>query len=162
MAPSTFPTPWAARAFAIVSAAAEAGLFDLKDFQRLLIAFIGSKEAAGACIGDEAAYYDCWIESLTALVRDRAAAPTRLPMIEASIRERFATRHWHPAPIHHGHVHREHQSTDDHAHEHSHGHPSHGHDAPSHAHAHAHAHAHGDQHPGAGSVPRPIYVEQAR
>lgn len=154
MAPSAFPTPWAARAFAIVSAAAEAGLFDLKDFQRSLIASIGAKEAAGGCIRDEVAYYDCWIESLTALVRERGGEPMRLAVIEASIRDGLTTRHGHHHAIHHGHVHHGHQATDGHAHDHSLGHPSRAGDT--------HPHAHEDHGHGAVSVPRPIYVEQAR
>lgn len=155
-APSTFPTPWAARAFAIVSAAAEAGLFDLKDFQRSLIASIGAKEAAGGCIGDEAAYYDCWVESLTGLVRERGVTPMKLAVIEASIRERFATRHGHHHPTHHGYPHHEHEHelTEDHVHDHAHEHPS--------RERHAHQHAHDVHGQGAGGVPRPIYVEQAR
>lgn len=145
-APSAFPTPWAARSFAIVNAAAEAGLFDLKDFQRVLIASIGAKEAAGGCIGDESAYYDCWIESLSVLVRERGVTPMKLAVVEASIRERFSSRHSHHHP---------HDDHDAHDHEHVHGHAHYQYE-------HHHSHEHGVSDHAAEDTPRPIYIEQAR
>lgn len=89
-APATFPTPWAARAFAIVSAIAEAGWFDLKEFQQALIESISAHELAGGCIGDEASYYDCWIEALTSVLCDRkGVAANRLAELESAIRDRL-------------------------------------------------------------------------
>lgn len=109
-APATFPTPWAARAFALVSAIAEAGWFDHRQFQQALIAAIQAREVAGGCIGDESAYYDCWLESLTALLREGGVPADRLKAAEAVVRDRFAAlRHSHdheddhdeaPHPIH--------------------------------------------------------------
>ncbi|MBI5334277.1 MAG: nitrile hydratase accessory protein [Burkholderiales bacterium] len=146
-APSTFPTPWAARAFALVNAAAEAGVFDLRDFQQALIRTIQGYEASGGCIGDEASYYDCWIRSLTALVQERCIDPVQLSAMEALIRERYANRHGHA----HG------------------GHPQHPHDHQDHDHRHP-AHPAHPGHPhqghtvleGGSRVPRPIYVERAQ
>jgi len=88
-APATFPTPWAARAFAIVTAVSQAGWFDLKAFQQGLIAAIHARESAGGCIADEAIYYDCWIEALTTLLRDKGVPQARLLAVEASIRQRL-------------------------------------------------------------------------
>ena len=114
-APATFPTPWAARAFALVNAAAQSGLFDLREFQQALITSIRAKEAEGGCIGDEAAYYYCWIESLTNLVRDRGVSPTKLAEAEAAIRERFASRqHQHDHHTHHDHHGHDHHRHDEH------------------------------------------------
>lgn len=89
-APATFPAPWAARAFAIVNAAAQAGWINLADFQQALIASIGKREATGECFGDEAVYYDCWIESLTDLIRARGVSRARLDATEEAIRRRIA------------------------------------------------------------------------
>ncbi|HUG25808.1 nitrile hydratase accessory protein [Piscinibacter sp.] len=107
--PATFPTPWAARAFALVNAVAEAGLFDLRDFQQALIESIRARESTGGCIGDEAAYYDCWIESLTTLLGKKGVAPSKLERVETAIRERLAS------PAHtHGDGHDGHDDDHDH------------------------------------------------
>jgi nitrile hydratase accessory protein len=107
--PASFPTPWAARAFALVSAVAEGGWFELRDFQQALISAIGARESQGACIADEAAYYDCWVEALTTQLRDKGIPAARLEAAEAAIRQRLATLlhdHDHdnhdepPRPIH--------------------------------------------------------------
>jgi nitrile hydratase accessory protein len=108
-APATFPTPWAARAFALVNALAEAGWFDLRDFQTALIETIRTGEDNGACIADEATYYDCWIESLTALLVKKGVSPSAFERVEAAIRERLAS----PA---HSHDHDEDGHDDDHIH----------------------------------------------
>lgn len=89
-APATFPTPWAARAFAIVSTIAETGWFDLKEFQQALTKSISAHELAGGCIGDEASYYDCWIEALTSVLRHKGVAANRLEELESAIRDRLA------------------------------------------------------------------------
>ncbi len=65
-----FAEPWNARAFALVLALSERGLFTLKDFQAELIASIGAHEKAG-CISTEAEYYTHWVEALTALLKRR-------------------------------------------------------------------------------------------
>jgi nitrile hydratase accessory protein len=104
-----FPTPWAARAFALVNAVAEAGWFDLRDFQQALIDSIRARESRGGCIGDESAYYDCWIESLTTLLGKKGVAPSKLEDAETAIRERLAS------PAHtHAHHHDEHDDDHDH------------------------------------------------
>jgi nitrile hydratase accessory protein len=109
-APATFPTPWAARAFALVNALAEAGWIDLRDFQCALIESIRTHESTGACIADEAAYYDCWIGSLTALLVRKGVLPSELERVEAVIRERLASpphTHGHDGDGHDGdHIHR--------------------------------------------------------
>jgi nitrile hydratase accessory protein len=88
-APATFPTPWAARAFAIVNAIAESGWFELRDFQEALIANIKARESGGECIGDEAVYYDCWIQSLASLLRQKGVPKERLNLAEAEVRHRL-------------------------------------------------------------------------
>jgi nitrile hydratase accessory protein len=65
-----FAEPWNARAFALVLALSERGLFTLKDFQAELIDKIGSHEKLG-CIRTEEEYYTHWVEALTALLRRR-------------------------------------------------------------------------------------------
>ena len=131
--PLMFPSPWSARAFAIVSAVAESGLFDPRDFQKALIAAISVREASGSCIGDEESYYDCWIESLTHLVHERGVSPMKLAVAEAGIRERVASLHAVRGHHHHD--------------------PSVSH------HHHHHDHAHGSCHEGS---PQPIFVELPR
>lgn len=65
-----FAEPWNARAFALVLALSERGLFTLKDFQAELIDKIGAHEKLG-CICTEEEYYTHWVEALTALLRRR-------------------------------------------------------------------------------------------
>lgn len=65
-----FAEPWNARAFALVLALSERGLFTLKDFQAELIASIGGHEKTG-CITTDEEYYTHWIEALTALLQRR-------------------------------------------------------------------------------------------
>jgi len=94
--PAAFPSPWSARAFAIVNAVAEAGWFTLTQFQQALIRAIGQRERVGECIGDEASYYDCWIEALTSLLLERGVAARQVKSIEAAIRARWtALSHSH-------------------------------------------------------------------
>ena len=104
VAPTTFPTPWAARAFAIITAVSQAGWFELRDFQQALIRSIQARESTGGCIGDEAAYYDCWVEALTSLVREKGVSPGHFSEVEDAIHRRIALlkddqRHHH----NHGH-----------------------------------------------------------
>ncbi|GGB63666.1 hypothetical protein GCM10011316_39410 [Roseibium aquae] len=65
-----FAEPWNARAFALVLALSERGLFTLKDFQGELIDKIGAYEKLG-CIRTDEEYYTHWVEALTALLRRR-------------------------------------------------------------------------------------------
>lgn len=65
-----FAEPWNARAFALVLALSERGLFTLKDFQAELIDRIGTHEKLG-CIRTDEEYYTHWVEALTALLRRR-------------------------------------------------------------------------------------------
>lgn len=89
-----FAEPWNARAFALVIALSERGLFTLKDFQAELIETIGNHEKTG-CITTEEEYYTHWIEALTALLKRRkllsadaiAAVEVKLLAIAASTRE---------------------------------------------------------------------------
>lgn len=116
LAPATFPTPWAARAFALVSAISEVGWFSLRDFQQALIESIASRESSGGCVNDEATYYDCWIESLTKLLERKGLSLTLIEAIEGAIRSRLVSKA-------HAHAH-------DHAHDHDHGHLEHEHPRP--------------------------------
>ncbi len=65
---AAFSEPWMARAFALVLALSEKGLFSLKEFQTALIETVGRHEKAG-CIAAETDYYTLWLEALTALLR---------------------------------------------------------------------------------------------
>lgn len=65
---AAFSEPWMARAFALVLALSENGLFSLKDFQAALIELVGRHEEAG-CIAAETDYYTRWLEALTSLLR---------------------------------------------------------------------------------------------
>ncbi|HYS68280.1 MAG TPA: nitrile hydratase accessory protein [Paraburkholderia sp.] len=64
----SFPTPWSARAFGIVLAAAERKLFSLTDFQRQLIKDIAVYERHAGPIDSDEAYYSCWIVALSGLL----------------------------------------------------------------------------------------------
>lgn len=106
--PASFPTPWAARAFALVSALSQSKWIDLKDFQRELIRSIAGHERGGGCIADEASYYDCWIEALTTLLSSKGIPMSRIELLEQRIRKNLvSTTHVHgdhdhdhvPAPI---------------------------------------------------------------
>jgi nitrile hydratase accessory protein len=67
---AAFSEPWMARAFALVLALSEKGLFSLKEFQAALIESVDRHEKAG-CITAEIDYYTRWLEALTALLRGR-------------------------------------------------------------------------------------------
>lgn len=95
-APESFPTPWAARAFALVSALSQSKWIDLKDFQRELIRSIAAHERGGECIADEASYYDRWIEALTTLLHSKGLPMSRIEPIEERIRKSLiSARHVH-------------------------------------------------------------------
>ncbi|WP_439815434.1 nitrile hydratase accessory protein [Zavarzinia sp. CC-PAN008] len=90
-----FAEPWAARAFGLTLALAEAGLFTLKDFQQALIDDIGAYEKAG-CIADETTYYTRWIGALAALLRARDLLPEdRLQALEAHLAAEAEARRQH-------------------------------------------------------------------
>lgn len=112
----TFSAPWAARAFGVTLAAAEAGAFTLRDFQQALIRSIRGHESGGGCIDSDEVYYNCWIAALTELVSSRTAIDgARLAAAEEAVREalRLQTHdHDHPHDSHHGH-----DDGDDHDHE---------------------------------------------
>lgn len=105
VAPATFPTPWAARAFAIVIALSQAGWFELRDFQRALIRSIQARESTGGRIGGEAAYYDCWVEALTSLISEKGVSPGQLSEVEDAIHKRIALLKDDQQHHHHGHGH---------------------------------------------------------
>lgn len=69
---ATFELPWAGRLFGITLAAAQGGLFTLKEFQQAMIASVGRFEAAGGTIDSEQVYYERWVEALVELLRSRA------------------------------------------------------------------------------------------
>lgn len=90
-----FKEPWMARAFGLTLALAEAGHFSLKDFQKSLISAVGSKEKA-SCIADEEAYYECWIEALIYLLRERnVLREDKIAVIEKALVEDAAARRDH-------------------------------------------------------------------
>lgn len=94
--PESFPTPWAARAFALVSALSQSKWIDLKDFQRELIRSISDHERGGGCIADEESYYDCWIEALTTVLHSTGFPMSRIELIEDRIRKSLiAATHVH-------------------------------------------------------------------
>jgi nitrile hydratase accessory protein len=89
---ASFPTPWAARAFALAVAASEAKLFALAEFQAGLIESIRRYESAGRCIDAEEAYYGCWVEALVELLgRKELVALRRIVAAEHRIRQRMAS-----------------------------------------------------------------------
>jgi nitrile hydratase accessory protein len=67
---AAFSEPWMARAFGLVLALSERGLFSLKDFQAALIESVGHHERTGS-IAAETDYYTRWLEALTSLLRGR-------------------------------------------------------------------------------------------
>ena len=91
-----FDTPWSARAFGLVLAAAEARLFSLADFQRHLIGVIQAHEARDEPIDDEHSYYSCWVEALSAAVcATTAASGERMTQAEQAILDRVRALHAH-------------------------------------------------------------------
>jgi nitrile hydratase accessory protein len=94
VAPASFPTPWAARAFVLAMAAAEAKLFALAEFQAGLIESIRRYESDGRCIDAEEAYYGCWVNALVELLsRKDLVQLQRIDAAEQRIRQRVAPAH---------------------------------------------------------------------
>lgn len=91
--PAVFPSPWTARAFAIVRAMEESGIFTGKDFQQELIFSIKARENAGTNIQGEAAYYDCWVEAMTNLIHSKGFSIEAIADHEKAIRFRFEHSH---------------------------------------------------------------------
>lgn len=65
-----FPSPWSARAFGIVLAAAERGILSLREFQEKLIEEIGRHEKDHS-IDNEEIYYSRWISALMNLLEEK-------------------------------------------------------------------------------------------
>lgn len=92
---AVFAAPWQARAFALVVALSERGLFSLRDFQAALTARIGRFETAGV-IEDATDYYTRWIEALGDLLAARGmAADEHLHRLEAAVVEDAASKKAH-------------------------------------------------------------------
>lgn len=91
--PTAFPSPWAARAFAIVRAMEEKGIFSDKDFQQALILSIKGKEDAGNEIHGEIAYYDCWVEAMMNLINSKGFCMESIADHEKAVRLRIADSH---------------------------------------------------------------------
>ena len=99
-----FPTPWSARAFGIVLAAAERNLFSLKDFQQRLIEEIAAYERQAGPIDSDQVYYSRWIAALGALLEAKGLlGQVRLQVAEEAIRATLAANaHAHDHAVSHG------------------------------------------------------------
>ncbi|CAB3807337.1 nitrile hydratase accessory protein [Paraburkholderia fynbosensis] len=64
----SFPTPWSARAFGLVLAAAERKVFSLTDFQQKLIEEIAAFERQVGPIDSDEVYYSRWVAALSGLL----------------------------------------------------------------------------------------------
>ncbi|PLZ00629.1 nitrile hydratase accessory protein [Burkholderia sp. WAC0059] len=92
----SFPTPWSARAFGIVLAAAERGLFSLREFQQALIVEIGAYERQGGPIDGDETYYSRWVAALTTLLDAKGlVSPPGLQAAEQGVRGAFMAAHSH-------------------------------------------------------------------
>lgn len=92
---AVFAEPWQARAFALVVALSENGLFSLGDFQAALTARIGAFEQTGAIEGGHD-YYTRWIEALGDLLAARGVrADEHLRRLEAAVIEDAASKKAH-------------------------------------------------------------------
>lgn len=97
-----FAEPWNARAFALVLALSERGLFTLKDFQAELIDKIGAHEKLG-CIRTDQEYYTHWVEALTALLKRRGVlSADAVSTMEASLLASAAETREHQHQAAHG------------------------------------------------------------
>ena len=59
-----FAAPWESRAFGLVMALHDRGLFDWESFRQQLIRAVGRAEVGGG----EFSYYRCWLEALQTLL----------------------------------------------------------------------------------------------
>lgn len=98
----SFSTPWAARAFGMVLAAARKQLFTLNEFQQALIVEITEYERASGRIDNDDVYYSRWIGALTTLLIDRHLIDLRgLERAEAAVHARLAAiEHLHDHGVH--------------------------------------------------------------
>ena len=96
-----FAAPWEGRAFGLMVALTEQGVFTVSDFQGALIASIGRWEALERPV-EEYHYYECWLGALEALVVEKTAVST--PEIE-ELTSAFLQR---PAGHDHDHDHHHH------------------------------------------------------
>ena len=65
-----FAAPWEGRAFGLMLALNEQGVFTLHDFQQALIESIGRWDDLGLPV-EEYRYYECWLAALETLVVDK-------------------------------------------------------------------------------------------
>lgn len=101
----TFAEPWESRAFGMMLALNDQGVFTLADFQAALITAVGAWEAKGEP-NENYRYYECWLQALEQLVQEQT--PVQITEVDRRAND-FLTR---PA----GH---------DHDHDHGHGHDHH-------------------------------------
>jgi nitrile hydratase accessory protein len=88
----SFPSPWSARAFGIVLAAAERKLFSLADFQQELIKEIAIYERTAGPIDSEDTYYSRWVAALSRLLEGKGLlGKRRLLAAEDAIRTTLVT-----------------------------------------------------------------------
>lgn len=97
--PKTFPTPWAARAFAITLGLHEKGLFSWSEWAETLGAALRREQAAHA---DEEGYWQAWISALASLLEAKGVAgPETISTVEEVWRAAAeATPHGEPVTLH--------------------------------------------------------------
>lgn len=66
----TFEAPWQARAFGIALALRDRGTVDWSDFQARFIETVQATDPDRMQADVEAVYYECWLETLEAVVLD--------------------------------------------------------------------------------------------
>ncbi|MDN7560708.1 nitrile hydratase accessory protein [Burkholderia orbicola] len=92
----TFPSPWSARAFGIVLAGAQSGLFSLKEFQQALIMEITDFEQRGRRIATDDIYYSRWVDALKRVLALRGVVDEpALLVAEQAVREASAAHPHH-------------------------------------------------------------------
>ena len=75
---AVFAEPWEARAFALAVTLSQSGKFSWDEFRERLIAEIArtdaaaSRDAVAIANAPRGAYYQCWLDALEQLIRDKA------------------------------------------------------------------------------------------
>lgn len=102
----SFVNPWSLRVFAVTLAAAESGIFSLREFQQALISEIRKHEAQGHCIDSDESYYTRWTEALTALLLTRKLlTQDQLGPVEQAARDAVAALQREREHHDHQHIH---------------------------------------------------------
>jgi len=93
----SFPTPWAARAFALTVALHERGLFSWREWTEAL----GAALQGGQSGTDDEAYWRCWLAALEAILARKAVAGSAdLQALQQAWREAAAaTPHGEPIEL---------------------------------------------------------------